>query len=107
MPDGTVIGGLIRQQEQYQFPAWVREEHHGAFRIFLQRPNNIGYIATSIHHLRNRHNNIGTMQASIEISEGNLSHANLHLIGNELPPDTRARVYLGMPNGSTFTGYFV
>ena len=107
MADGSVFSGLIRQQQHYQFPAWIREEHRGSYRFFLQSPRNIGYIVTHMRFLERRHNNIGAIRASIEEADNNFSHANLHLVGNDLPPNTRARIYLGLPDGSTFTGHFL
>ena len=107
MADGTIVGGVIRQQEHYQFPAWIREGYHGLFLIYLQRPNNIGYIVTNIHQLERRHNNIGIMRATIEVPGSDFSQAILSPIGRDLYENTRARIYVGLPNGRTYTGYFV
>ena len=107
MEDGSVYGGLTRQQEHYLLPAWIRRQHHGSIRSFIQGPNNTGFIITDIHLLPRRHNN-GRMQATIQIGENNFSHANLHLIeNNNLPQDTQVRIYVGLPNGNTFTGPFL
>ena len=106
MADGTVVGGLAERQERYEFPAWIRGRHRGAIRIFIQRPNNIGYIVTNIVTLPTHHNN-HIMRAILHLAEEEAAQAILSPIGPNLPENTRARIYVGLPDGRTFTGYFV
>ena len=107
MANATIVGGFTRQQEHYQFPAWIRGEHHGEVRIFLERPNNFGYTVINIQEIERQHPFMGRMQATIEMENNVFARAILGPIGHNLPPNTRARIYVGLPNGSTVTGYFV
>ena len=107
MSDGSVYAGLTHQQQIYRFPTWVFGEHQGSVRIFIQSLNNIGYIATNIHPLQNRHTNFGRMKAYIRLEGNNFLRTNLGLMGNEQPPpNVRAQIYVGLPDGRIVNGYF-
>ena len=99
--------GLAMRQERYQFPAWIRGRHRGEIRIFLQRPNNIGYIVRDVVHLpATQQNHNGRMRAVINVADHEAREAILVPLGRNLPVNTRAQVFVGLPNGSTFTGFF-
>ena len=106
MEDGSIYAGLTRQRQIFRFPTWITEEHEGSLEIFIQTTNNIGYFVSHVFPLQNRHNNIGRMRAHIRLEGNNSLQVDLDLMGNALPPrNARARVYIGLPDGRTFTGY--
>ena len=106
MSNGHVFSGIIRRQEQYQFPHWIREGYPGLTVIFLQGPNNTGYIVTNIINGQRRYTNLGRITASIEIPNNNFAEAILGPVDHHLPDNTHYRIYLGLPDGRTFTGVF-
>lgn len=104
--NGDIFKGCLQQAENHEFPTWITDPHHHVeYLIYVRMPDNTVLISNLTrlitHRVRPRR-----MQCYTQLQNNNMESAFLQTLDENQPENLETRVYVGVPDGTVFTGIF-